>query len=163
TVKTENVVVDIDNTFTSEDPNLADPLCTGEPCLPLGADPILPNFPWLHPDAVDKHCNGDPIDNPGAGDPQVLILAALGRWLTKLMAEHKSGTSEEEWTTRRLLVTALYEGVWRLFYGIEEGPTKANVQDTLRKLFREWCEAFLYKGPVCEGEPHGVVIGCALV
>jgi len=37
------------------------------------------------------------------------------------------------------------------------------VQEAVRKLFRDWCEAFMYKGPQCEGEPHGVVIGCTTV
>src|SRR2546425_11431392 len=35
--------------------------------------------------------------------------------------------------------------------------------EALQRLFQAWCCAFLYPGPHCEGEPHGVVIGCAIV
>jgi len=31
------------------------------------------------------------------------------------------------------------------------------------KLFDAWCRESLYLGPQCAGEPHGVVIGCAVV
>ncbi len=133
---------------------VGDPPCEGEPCLPPGADAVLPHLPWLH---------DDPVHPDRAGDPKALILAALGAWLTKIMAAHEAGTDEEDWSSRRLLATTLYEAVWLLFYGIEQGDDTADTQEALRNLFRDWCEAFLYKGPMCKGAPHGVVIGCTTV
>jgi hypothetical protein len=38
-----------------------------------------------------------------------------------------------------------------------------RLTDALQRLFQAWCRALLYPGPKCLCEPHGVVIGCALV
>lgn len=128
-------------------------VCEGEACLPRGAKPVLPHLPWLH---------ADPVDPSVAGDPKALVLAALGGWLTKTLAAHRTGTNEE-FSAKRSLVTGLYEAAWLLFYGQQQGTTPAETSDAICHLFRDWCEAFLYKGPKCAGDPHGVVIGCTVV
>lgn len=129
------------------------PEICGEPCQPAGAPAVLPHLPWMH---------GDPVHPDKAGDPKVLVLAALGGWLTKLLAGQKTGT-DDVFTAKRTLATKLYEAAWLVFYGQEQGLSPADTQDALCHLFRDWCEAFLYKGPTCNGEPHGVVIGCTVV
>lgn len=127
--------------------------CAGEPCQPRGAQPVLPHLPFLH---------DDPVDPAVAGDPKALVLAGLGAWLTRILASHRTGYAEE-FSSKRTLATGLYEAVWLLFYGQQQGLTPAATSEAICLLFRDWCEAFLYKGPKCAGEPHGVVIGCAVV
>src|SRR5262249_41098488 len=119
-------------------------------------DPVLPHLPWLH---------SDPLYARRAGDPKALILAVLQRWLMQTMLRDRAGTPAALWTARRKLATALYEGAWLLFYGIDgnNAAAQAAAIDSLRLLFRSWCEDFLYKGPGCQGEPHGAVIGCTIV
>jgi len=133
--------------------------CVGEACQSSSyytnnfERPVLPHMPFLHDDPVDRNV---------AGDPKALVLAGLGAWLTRILASHRSGPVEE-YSSKRTLATGLYEGVWMLFYGQQQGLTPAATSEALCLLFRDWCEAFLYKGPKCQGEPHGVVIGCTTV
>ena len=44
-------------------------------------------------------------------------------------------------------------------------PSPRQTLSYLRRLFQAWCKALLYPGPRCECgcDPHGVVIGCAVV
>jgi hypothetical protein len=128
--------------------------CAGEPCVPPGAPAVLPQLPWLHT---------DPIWDDVPADPKALVLAALGGWLTELMAREQAGTAKESLSVRRLLASALYDSTWLLFFGVEQGEGRNDIHESLRQLFRAWCENLLYKGPQCVGEPHGVVIGCTQV
>jgi hypothetical protein len=128
--------------------------CAGDPCVPDGAAPVLPQLPWLHT---------DPLWNDTPAEPKALILAALGGWLTELSAREQVGTPKESLGVRRLLATTLYDSAWLLFYGVEQGENRNDIHESLRQLFRAWCENLIYKGPQCAGEPHGVVIGCTQV
>ena len=51
----------------------------------------------------------------------------------------------------------------KLLFGVEEPQQLIAAADQLKKLLADWCKVSLYPGPRCQGEPHGVVIGCALV
>jgi hypothetical protein len=46
---------------------------------------------------------------------------------------------------------------------VPDNAANRRVFDEIAKLFQDWCQAGLYRGPRCSGEPHGVVIGCAVV
>jgi hypothetical protein len=117
--------------------------CLEEPCAPGEGMPLFPVAPpFLHEDPW----------HPGqAADPKVLVLAALYALLSMQEAQGVAAPSR----------ALLYHAAERLLFGREVNG--AQLVDELRKLFAAWCKASLYPGPVCEGEPHGVVIGCALV
>ena len=87
--------------------DLAAAPCSGDPCTPrqrpVGrgdcnepgekstADPN-PVLPWLHV---------DPVHAKSAGDPKALMLAALGGWLTQMLAREREGTQDEVVSGRR--------------------------------------------------------------
>jgi len=148
--------------------------CSGEPCVPRRRsqasdlfEPVKTNFagqattdptpvlPWLHTDP----------QHPGAsGDPKALILAAIGGWLMQLRVRDGEGTVHGVNSARRQLAQAIYRLAWLLLYGLgDKEVDPAVLGKTLQRLLEGWCDAFLWKGPECCGEPHGVVIGCALV
>jgi hypothetical protein len=102
--------------------------------------------------------------SPGTStaDPRVLTLAALYGWLAEELVRHNAGTSGETWTARRVLAGLLYNSVSAMF-GATKDADKATLSGLVQELFQDWCTELLYPGPRCEGEPHGVVIGCAQV
>ncbi len=47
--------------------------------------------------------------------------------------------------------------------GVTTFPVNSSFVQEIAKLFDAWCRESLYRGPKCYGEPHGVIIGCAVV
>ncbi|HEX3864897.1 MAG TPA: hypothetical protein VHY35_24690 [Stellaceae bacterium] len=111
-------------------------------------------LPWLHQ---------DPARPTAAGDPKALIMAALGGWLSQMMARDRVGTSSETGSARREIAEIILRVAWLLLFGIPANADSAALGNTLKRLLEGWCEDLLWKGPECCGEPHGVVIGCAVV
>ncbi|MEB3260939.1 MAG: hypothetical protein VKP63_09970 [Cyanobacteriota bacterium] len=135
---------------------------SGEPCLnhrrqgsgKVSADPT-PVLPWLH---------RDPVHPAASGDAKGLLLAAIGAWLMRLRARDGEGTAGALSSARRQVAGTIYSLAWLLLYGLsDEDVRPADLGASLRRLLEGWCDAFLWKGPECDGEPHGVVIGCAIV
>jgi hypothetical protein len=130
---------------------------TGAPYTQAGAaaggDPT-PVLPWLHEDP----------QHPGRpADPKVLLLSALGSWLSQMLAREQVGTPSEVTSARREIAQGLYRTAWLMLFGVGPGADPAALGASLQHLFSAWCEALLWKGPQCCGDPHGVVIGCAVV
>jgi hypothetical protein len=154
--------------------NLAPNPCAGEPCAArraaepaetfgwrafdamalAAADDPTPFLPWLH---------ADPAHPDRAGDPKALALAALGGWLMRMLAREGEGTANAISTPRREIAQGIYRAAWLLLFGLPEKADPAALAGTLQRLLEGWCDALLWKGPECCGEPHGVVIGCAVV
>jgi hypothetical protein len=111
-------------------------------------------LPWLHADLM--HLSK-------AGDPKVLVLAALGGWLAQMLTRERAGTRDEVTSTRREIAQVIYRVTWLLLFGVSGRADPAALGGALRRLLEGWCDCLLWKGPVCCGDPHGVVIGCALV
>jgi hypothetical protein len=165
---------EISSQVPDPDLDLDPPPCTGEPCGTgrrrgragdpcnqfrtsasgtAHADPT-PVLPWLHP---------DPADPARAGDPKALLLAALGSWLSQRLVRERAGTATEITTELRLTAQAIYHAAWQLLFGVGDGDQAARLGPTLKRLLEAWCCRLLWKGPECCGDPHGVVIGCAVV
>jgi hypothetical protein len=113
-----------------------------------------PRLPWMHP---------DPENDSGSGDPKSLVLAALGGWLSQMLVRERAGTTTEVHTFRRELASQLYRVAWLALFGVAKGDGGSAIGDTLQRLLAAWCDSFLWKGPTCDGEPHGVVIGCTVL
>lgn len=125
--------------------------CVGGQCATNGEKlfPVTP--PWLHPHP----------QKPGkAADPKVLAVAAMYAVLAGKLAQLQTPNPALQYAAAQQLGKLAQE----LF-----GPTPLTLPQlnelavALQKLFQDWCCAFLYPGPRCQGEPHGVVIGCAVV
>jgi hypothetical protein len=149
--------------------------CEGDPCDPrrlrgwpeddcdaLGARHLYENGgydtlsprPWLH---------ADPIGKSRAGDPKALILGALGGWLMQMLVRERSGGAKEITSARRGLAQRIYRIAWVLLFGLVERTGRGLLGGTLKRLLEAWCSELLWTGPECCGEPHGVVIGTAIV
>lgn len=111
-------------------------------------------LPWLH---------ADPAHPDAAGDPKALLLGALGGWLAQTLVRERAGTSGEVSGPRRQIAEAIYRAAWVTLFGVSGRAAPAELGGTLKRLLQAWCDALLWKGPKCCGEPHGVVIGCAVI
>jgi hypothetical protein len=138
-----------DNDFTRS-PDIRDWL---RPALGITRDPT-PVLPWLH---------SDPMHLSTAGDPKALMLGALGSWLSEMLVRERAGTKDELLTARRTIAQAIYRSAWLLLFGIPGAADGAALGGALKRLLEGWCDGLLWTGPQCCGEPHGVVIGCAVV
>ena len=117
--------------------------CLQEPCAGGEALPLFPvPPPFIH----------DEPRHPGeAADPKVLVLAALYALLAMQTTQGGPAPNPD----------LLYQAAARLLFG--DALDRPKLLTELRKLFAAWCKASLYPGPVCDGTPHGVIIGCAFV
>jgi hypothetical protein len=139
---------------------------TGSDCGPTGvfttgatasantaADPT-PVLPWLHT---------DPVQEASPGDPKALALAALGGWLAQMLVREQAGTANEIASTRREVAQAIYRLAWVLLFGVSAKADPAALGCSLQRLLEGWCDSLLWTGPHCCCDPHGVVIGCAVM
>src|SRR5262249_39655045 len=120
--------------------------CCLEPCDPTGETPRFPfPPPWIH------------------ANPRVLALAIVYGWL--LLAFERSSSSGPSATGDVLpqLGANLFLGIRNVLFGGVTGAGRENTLPALQRLFAEWCQALLYPGPTCHCDPHGVVIGCAVI
>jgi len=124
------------------------------PCDPPASKASAVRWPWLH---------GDPLTEDHAGDPKAVILGIVGAWLQHSVASSVEAEVSEPWSFQRLAATVIYRSAWLLFYGVDAADERQDVGEAMQTLLRGWCWAALYPGPVCAGEPHGVVIGCTTV
>lgn len=128
--------------------------CSAEACDPEGRPRFPVPIPWLHQDP------GKPGE---AADPKVIVLAILYAVVVSRIAQ--AGPNADVQDGMQKLANALNLAAWRLFYDKVPADGRANLLDALRRLFQAWCKALLYPGPTCECgcDPHGVIIGCAVV
>jgi hypothetical protein len=128
--------------------------CFNDAC-DVGGQPRFPvTPPWLH---------DDPTKPGTAADPKVIVLAIVYSWLALTMARDKVGTSQQVNTTQFATATAVYRAVWKLFFSTEPDTDRYRLTDALQRLLQAWCRGLLYPGPKCLCDPHGAVIGCAVV
>ncbi len=150
----------------AEQPTLDPFPCLGEPCCPENS-PRFPTWPpFLH---------ADPLFRPQQpADPKVLALSILYAWLAAEAKRHRldqpgpdgiPGTADDPATSSPALTQAaqIYQAAWQGLFGIQPEADLRPLSELLQRLLAAWCRSFLYPGPSCAGEPHGVVIGCVRV
>lgn len=128
-------------------PCTTDPCCTQRPLFPVP-------FPWL---------NESPLKPGTAADPKVLVLAVVYAWLALEQSRRQAVATDPQASSGQQMLQGyavkLVEKMFKL-------PSKSQLQKlaaALQKLLCGWCKGFLYPGPTCVGDPHGVVIGCVQV
>lgn len=94
----------------------------------------------------------------GSKIARVLILSALYAFLSETL---RRGSSLA-WTK---LATVLYSVAWFAFFGVNPvGPVDESYRKKLGQLvldlYRRWCDGFVYPGPRCADQHHGVYLGC---
>jgi hypothetical protein len=151
-------------------PNVYRSPCAGEPCAPRRRDTPRESFDCddagaalFDPTPVLPWTHADPARESAAGDPKALILAALGGWLAEMTAGEQDPSNPYFRSSRREIGDTIYRLAWLLLFGVPRRADPARISGSLQKLLAAWCDEFLWKGPRCCGDPHGVVIGCALV
>jgi hypothetical protein len=131
------------------------------PCLAEACDPARrPRFPvplpWLH---ADRTAPGE------AADPKVIVLAVLYAVSISKIVQNGPTVTEAVRAEQEAIAAALNLAAWKLLFGNVAVDERVDLLEALRRLFDAWCKALLYPGPRCECgcDPHGVIIGCALV
>jgi hypothetical protein len=147
-----NLVIEIPKTavkVSRKQPPVVPFPCLGEACAVAAGEeePLFPVFPpFLH---------ADPYKPSEPGDPKVVGLAALYAWL--------AGEIERGDAKQIRLAALVYVAAAKLLFAVEDRAELIALAGRLKQLLADWCKASLYPGPRCQGDPHGVVIGCALV
>jgi hypothetical protein len=119
-------------------PCLTDPCCTSTPLFPV-------SFPWA---------DANPFNPSQEGDLGVILLGVLYILLEGAIVQKSPNTN---------LYLGLYYGVARLVDPNVTAGTLDAFSLNVQQLLTDLCCSLLYPGPVCHGQPHGVVIGCAAI
>ncbi len=105
--------------------------------------------------------------------PKTMMLAAVYAWLANSFDPAKgfpqgTNVTPAQFDGQRLLATWIYLTAWRLLFGADAAApatpdARKKLADLLDSLMAQWCDGFLYTGPRCPAEFHGVVLGTATV
>jgi hypothetical protein len=137
-------IATLQSTVSQTQPVLSQSPCDGEPCAPSKQSDSANN-------------------RPTSEDPKALVLEALAGLLLQMLARERAGTTSEVMSTRREIAQRIYRLAWLLLFGLSKSADTAALGGSLQKLLEEWCDGLPYEGPECCCDPHGVVIGCAVV
>ncbi len=142
--------------------------CAGEPCTPrqgrdweardtaCGAPGA--NFFQLKTDLTEHLARSS-----GGGGMKTLALAALGAWLAQAFVRERVGGPDEVSSARRELAQGVYHLAWKLLFGVSSRADALELGGAIQRLLQRLCNDVFWKGPQCCGDPHGVVVGCAVV
>ena len=124
------------------------------PCLNDACCANKPLFPVFPPWADDN-----PLDPGHTADPKVLALALVYALYAGVAAQEGSSDAKVQ------LAAELFQAVAALLdpKARRDSAELSKVTQAVQQLLNDWCCSFLYPGPTCDGEPHGVVIGCATI
>jgi hypothetical protein len=119
--------------------------CLGDACC--GTTPLFPvSPPWA---------DASPFKPGQAADLDVILMAVLYVLIAGEVARGE---------TINPAVIDLYAKVAQLVDPNASAPAVLDSDtEALRRMLSDLCCSLLYPGPSCDGEPHGVVIGCASV
>lgn len=114
-------------------------------------------------EAIEEPAACAELINPGLifnGDPlcisRTLALSALCGWFRGLVVPMENNVIGG----RQQLAWLICLVSWRLLFKANlEADTDARLTELLNKLFREWCSGFVYPGPICCEQHHGVYLG----
>jgi hypothetical protein len=74
-----------------------------------------------------------------------------------------AGAAAEPSPERSAMAWTICWLAWRMVWGIDITQPGANVEKCLQQLFRDWCCGFHYKGPRCDCDAHGIILGCVKI
>jgi hypothetical protein len=94
----------------------------------------------------------------GSKIARTLVLASLYAFLSEVT---RRGSS----TAWRTIAMIVYTLGWYLLFGVNPAadvPEKdrQKLAQLILDLYKRWCEGFVYPGPRCSDEHHGVYLGC---
>jgi hypothetical protein len=127
-------------------PCLTDPCCGDGPRFPLP-------MPW---------CDEDPFRPGQAGSPKAIALAIVYALLAGTIA-HEERNEAEPNPKVQAAADLLHLTARLVDPKLGDKDRLDEVAVAMQQLLSDWCCSLLYPGPCCEGELHGVVIGCAVV
>jgi hypothetical protein len=120
-------------------PCLTDPCCGTMPLFPVPP-------PWA---------DANPFKPGQAADLDVIVLAVIYVLLAGATAQNATNVGG---------LTKLYQQIALLVNPNATSPDALNQEtQAVQQLLATLCCALLYPGPECQGELHGVVIGCATI
>ncbi len=93
---------------------------------------------------------------------KALAIAVVHGWFAGAMGGAACEEAPEPSPGREALAWMACKTVWEALYGIDIGSSP-EVQRCLRRLFAEWCESFDYRGPRCDHDAHGILLGSVQV
>jgi hypothetical protein len=133
------------------------PKCEPFPCL---TDPCCDETPLFSPPI--PWCDEDPFNRGESGDLKAIALAIVYALLAGTIAKSEPGANGAD--NNVAAAADVFALVTKLFdEKLAEHDRLDDVAIAVQQLLSDWCCSLLYPGPCCEGEPHGVVIGCAVV
>jgi hypothetical protein len=129
--------------------------------LPCFSDPYCGDQPRFAVFPPFLHVN--PFNPSMPADPAVIALAILYAWFAIEVNRNQDQASVTLATPRLKLAASSYFAASRLLFDVSPNAGTSNLAGALKRLLAAWCKSLLYPGPQCEGDPHGVVIGCATI
>ncbi|MBJ3764451.1 hypothetical protein ILP92_17075 [Maribius pontilimi] len=105
------------------------------------------------------------LDTDPACQVRTMLMAVLCGWFRGQLGTAPCAEGEEEVDPARAAIAwAICWLAWRLVWELDATTDAGKAaEDCLRKLFQEWCAGMHYKGPRCEHNLHGIVLGCVKV
>jgi len=99
----------------------------------------------------------DPANGSKLG--RVLLLGAVYAVLTEMVRAGRSPATRD-------VAGIVYTAVWYALFGVNAGAAvgeeyRRKLAEHILALYQRWCRGFLYPGPRCSEEHHGVYLGCA--
>jgi hypothetical protein len=95
---------------------------------------------------------------------KTLLLAAVCGWFKGLLGSAACTPVQEQPDPTRVAIAGLIcRLAWKILWKIETDEQVAQAERCLRKLFEDWCAEFHYKGPRCDHNKHGIILGCVQI
>ena len=93
---------------------------------------------------------------------RTLLLAAICGWFKGLTGTAPCNDAPAEPDPTRAAIAALVcWQAWQLLWNIDiHSDNGAEAERCLRKLFQEFCAEMHYRGPRCDCDQHGIILGC---
>jgi hypothetical protein len=89
---------------------------------------------------------------------KALAIAVVHGWFAGAMGASACNEAPEVSPGREALAWMACKTAWEALYGVDIARAP-EIQKCLRRLFAEWCESFHYKGPRCDHDSHGILLG----
>lgn len=107
------------------------------------------------------------LADAGECNLRALMLALVCGWFKGMLLQSgcpqpAAADGEDPVAQARLLSAWIVCRIaWRVLFGIDLALAQGtNLERCLRELFALWCDGLHYRGPRCEQNAHGIILGC---